>query len=381
MTAVAQCNPLWRRAALVVLVMTGAVAQAAPPRYHATALSSGNSQAYGLNRLGDVSLAADDLGGLVGAWVDGMLVPVPLGSGSRPSGDGKVGVLVDNGDGRQRPGLFDLRSGTTIEVGPPHSLPPIVMDANVSGVAVGFATEAPPNAKVFLGGSEIDLGQGSVNAINHSGAVAGTLWAYDPLQDTSAWRAFAAGPGLTSLQWIAPFAGGLSSEARDISGSLVVGSSDVAAGSGSQAFVHHLRSGRTQPLPALGGSWSGALGVNQQDWIVGWSTSPGDADYRAALWTSRRRVHDLNALSDVPAGWTLYEAVDINPQGQIVANAMDASGAIKAFLLAPVQGARVVPTAQRPAVSRQRLCAQVDALTAIGTRRQPAACRGIRAGR
>lgn len=204
MTAKLLCRSVWRAAALAALALSASVSQAAPPRYHAQALSSGHSQASGLNRMGDVSLWADDLGGYTGAWVDGALVPVPLATGGRPTRDGQVGVLIDNGDGRQRPGLFHLRSGTLTAVGPPHSLPPVVMDANTVGVAVGCVSEAPPNAKVYLGGSEIDLGQGCVNAVTQDGALAGTLLFHDPVADRSVWRAFATGPGQSPIQWIPP---------------------------------------------------------------------------------------------------------------------------------------------------------------------------------
>jgi len=369
--------PLFRSVCQVLVIalplLCAPGARAAPPAYSALALSSGNSQAFGLNRLGDVTVWADDLGGYTGAWVDGALVPVPLGTGGRPTRDGRVGVLVDNGDGRQRPGLYHLRTGITTEVGPPHSLPPMVMDANTAGVAVGCVSEAPPNAKVYLGGAEVDLGQGCVNAVTQEGAVAGTLLYYDPVQDRSVWRAFGTGPGQSPIQWIPPFEGGVWSEAHDIRDGLVVGTSDLQDGSGSQAFVHTLRTGRSVPLSGLGGSWSGALSARQGARVVGWASLPGDVDFRAVLWLghARAQVFDLNDLADVPAGWTLYEAVDINRKGWIVANAMDASGNTKGFLLKPrpARGAAASQAAQRPAVTWQRLCgAQRGSTLAVACR-------------
>ncbi|MBQ0929300.1 hypothetical protein [Ideonella alba] len=364
--------------ALSVLALACAAAHAAPARYSATALSSGNSMAYGLNARGDVSLAADDVGGGTAGWVKGVLIPVPMGSGSRVSSDGRVGVLVDNGDGRQRPGLFDLRTGDVTVVGPPHTLPPIVRDANRQGVAVGYASEAPPNAEVFSGGSELELGQGSVNAINSQGEVAGTLWHTDPLSGDDQWWAFSAAPGSTVIQWIAPISSGLSNEAVAMDSQRVVGVSDVNAGSGSVAFYHHLRNGLTVPLAGLGGSGAGALGVNTHGAIVGWAATPGDADYRAVLWTGRNQVHDLNQLSDVPAGWLLYEAVDINPKGQIVANGADAAGNPKAFLLTPVSGAQAPATVSRPRLSPRMLCEQLRPWVRLPGTKTPAACRWMR---
>ena len=51
---------------------------------------------------------------------------------------------------------------------------------------------------------------------------------------------------------------------------------------------------------------------------------------------SRGGLYDLNSLADLPAGWTLREAEEVNDLGQIVGWATNGQNRRTAFLLTPV---------------------------------------------
>jgi probable HAF family extracellular repeat protein len=88
-------------------------------------------------------------------------------------------------------------------------------------------------------------------------------------------------------------------------------------------------------LPGQGmGAQSQALGINERGQVVGLSCTAGFASCQAFLWQNGVMT-DLNAL--VAGGYhdQLVQASDINDEGAITGEAVDASGAVVSFVAAP----------------------------------------------
>ena len=104
----------------------------------------------------------------------------------------------------------------------------------------------------------------------------------------------------------------------------------------------------TDDLGTLGGRQSWGWGVNNAGHVVGRSMVADPLDVRPRLvgnvvipaWRAflhdGNRMLDLNTLISPISGWLLYEAKDINDQGQIVGNGVCPEGKLHGFLLTPV---------------------------------------------
>lgn len=95
-------------------------------------------------------------------------------------------------------------------------------------------------------------------------------------------------------------------------------------------------------LPNLGGSYSGAWSIHDNGRVVGYSSTAGDPFpnsttgnlfQHATVWNGTTAT-DLNTRVDAP-GWTLWDALAINPAGQIAGSAYNSSGELHAYLLTP----------------------------------------------
>ncbi len=87
-------------------------------------------------------------------------------------------------------------------------------------------------------------------------------------------------------------------------------------------------------LGSLGGGWSGGYAINASGQVVGDSYTPSVCCHPFLYDGTATR--DLNDLLDTSgAGWTLWQAVDINDAGQIAANASHPNGDTHAVLLTP----------------------------------------------
>jgi len=151
-------------------------------------------------------------------------------------------------------------------------------------------------------------------------------------------RAFIWSPstGLVTLGTL----GGSRSGAKGINnGGQVVGWSSTSYGDGDQrshAFLYDASLGMAD-LGTLGGNSSEALGVNDQGWVVGDSLLPeGSAEQVSAFVYDGTTMWNLNDLIDPSLGYTLYYAYDINNSGQIVVEAANPDRTVCALLLTPI---------------------------------------------
>lgn len=92
--------------------------------------------------------------------------------------------------------------------------------------------------------------------------------------------------------------------------------------------------GRTGVLPVPGGKQGLALGINNENQVVGViETENGEG--HAAVWL-KGKVIDLNDLVDKREGWTLVQARGINNKGFVIGTGIK-DGKVGAFLVGPIR--------------------------------------------
>jgi probable HAF family extracellular repeat protein len=99
-------------------------------------------------------------------------------------------------------------------------------------------------------------------------------------------------------------------------GQLVAGVTLDATGTSSHAIMY--ANGVVTDLGSLGGAVASPLAVNNDGTVIGWSFLNGQSNMHAFVYRDGKMA-DLNLLADLPAGWTLSMARDINDAGQIIA--------------------------------------------------------------
>jgi probable HAF family extracellular repeat protein len=130
--------------------------------------------------------------------------------------------------------------------------------------------------------------------------------------------------------------------ATDINDSDQVSDQVVGYGvlNGSHAFLYDSATQQMQDLGDLeGGNKSDAMGINDSGQVVGRSYE-GASSYisgpgRAFVKESGQPMRNLNTLIPADSGWTIYEAMDINSDGQIAATGYKAGVGTHALLLTP----------------------------------------------
>ena len=257
-------------------------------------LGGNNSQAYGIN----------DAGVVVGATGQAFVY-----SGGQMQAMGTLG-------GPQGGGAYAINNAGQI-VG--RSAPPT----------------GPPHAFLYSGGQMIDLGSalggGSIAyCINDLGQVAGT----DTTANNSKALAFLYDGQMHNL-------GAFDRKYSGASGinhaGQVVGWSQCAGVYSDYYHAFLYSGGKMKDLGNLingGFIYSAALGINDAGQVVGWSTV-NDITGNAFLYDGVTMTN-LNTLIDPSSGWTLYKAVAINDQGQIVGDGYNSITGETAFLLTPV---------------------------------------------
>jgi len=195
-------------------------------------------------------------------------------------------------------------------------------DVNNAGQVVGSSTLSGTGysrATLWQGGQVTSLGtlggtESWASGINQAGHVAGAATrANSSTTHATVWRdgqTFALTAPSTQGSW-----------ANDINDQgQVVGWGIWAAGADRHAALW--RDGQVIDLGTLGGRSSTAVDINNRGEAVGYSLISGNTAAHATLWR-QGQVIDLNtALApDVASTWELFEAVGINDQGWIAANA------------------------------------------------------------
>lgn len=137
--------------------------------------------------------------------------------------------------------------------------------------------------------------------------------------------------------------GGLHSDAMDINDlDQIVGYSDTVLmdpweSPPVHAFLYEHET--MNDLGTLGGTSSRGYAINRAGTVVGTAQLSGDVGWVGFIY-ARGRMTDLNARIRLAQGWRLTEALDINDQGQILAQACGPAEC-RFVRLTPLRGARL----------------------------------------
>jgi probable HAF family extracellular repeat protein len=101
-----------------------------------------------------------------------------------------------------------------------------------------------------------------------------------------------------------------------------------------RAFISRDPASPATDLGTLGGTLSGAYGINNYDWVVGWAEQTNGGGPRAFVHDGTRMT-DLNSVLWNGGGWLLREADAVNDAGQIVGSGA-LNGQYHAFFLQPM---------------------------------------------
>ncbi|MCH7904503.1 MAG: hypothetical protein IH944_08045 [Armatimonadetes bacterium] len=203
-------------------------------------------------------------------------------------------------------------------------------EGTIAGSAVNtFGEEVPvvfdPSGFVIvlarLGGSD-----GRVTAVSDSGVMVG-------------WSETAGGQ-TRAARWTQGVVVDLGSLANSDSVARAVNSIGQVAGESvdgvgqTRAFLFHIGQMKALALP-VGATGNSAYGLSDSGVVVGSAVLGGTET--AYAWYPGNQVVDLNALSVLPAGFTLTRAVGIDDDARIVAIGFNAgTGETRGFLLTPV---------------------------------------------
>lgn len=201
-------------------------------------------------------------------------------------------------------------------------------DINDNGDIVGTRmTGTTMTAFIESNGTTTDIPAGgtwsAAYGINKSGLVTGTIQNAGGSFSAFSWNKLGGTVQLGSL-------GGANSYGKDISNTgLIAGVAETATG-----YLHgFFYDGTMKDLGTLGGTASGAYGVNDFGKVVGYSYDELGQS-RAFVWYGGT-MFDLNAMLPEASGWFLQSAYGINDAGQIVGTGTY-NGQVSAFRLDPV---------------------------------------------
>ncbi len=222
----------------------------------------------------------------------------------------------------------------------------------------------------------------SAAAVNDDGVIVGISYLTSSLEVGKAVRWLPGSHGTYSPASSLGTLGGSFSEAVAINRvGQIVGYSSTAGEASYRAFLYDdTATPKMRELgnfPATGGPQSFARGINDSGQVVGYAIY-GDSDLRAFLYTAGT-LYEFDEL--VPnSGWTDTEATGINAAGEIVGYGTAPDGAQRGFLLRPlkpglpyarlaapvvkISGAKKVTTAKAKLTIKGKATGQVTSVTA-----------------
>lgn len=324
---------------LALLLATGAASAA--PRFTLTPLGTLSSVPYAINNSGVTVGSYSPYGYEHHAWIHGQpgLGTLPGGSASAAYDINDSGTVVGYSESftddyqatTYQAFRYDNKTGMT-GLGTLAGMTSTATAINNAGVIVGNGTTDPNDffgshrALTFgAGGPQLIAGMpvdrsSYAEDINNRGQIVGRYQATAQGAATTQMHAFVLSNG--ALQDLGTF-GGPDSLATAINDrGWVVGRSTTAISNGwfsvEHAFLY--RDGAMIDLGTLGGfgemALSAANDINNRGQVVGRVQNGGNV--RGFLYENGE-IYDLNSLTDLPAGWTIYGAEAINDGQQIAA--------------------------------------------------------------
>jgi|ERR1022692_44828 probable HAF family extracellular repeat protein len=341
------------RSALSVVVLVAWSGCVIAQTYTATALpfsvglSTGSDFMGGtpINDAGQIIGFGTNPGGTVAGFVYNKGKLTYLGTSLVPTSINNVGQIAGTNESAGSHMAVIFSSGKLSSLGTlgsylePHNSTPInysfASGINSSGQVIGRSSSPSEGESPFLyrTGTMTPLSIGSsavANGINNAGRVTGAFFAV-----SGTFHAFVYSDGsLSDLGTL----GGTQSFASSINtAGQVTGTADTAAGGPRDAFLY--ANGTMKDLGSLNGTGSTGYAINNAGQVVGLSrSSAGEASTQttATLWTGTNVINLNTALAQpLPANVSLIQAIGINDNGWIVANARDGNR-ITAYLLTPV---------------------------------------------
>jgi probable HAF family extracellular repeat protein len=305
---------------------------------------AGSSYASGINSGGQVvgwfDLGSGSAGGAF-LYSNGTMQKLDsLGAGAAANGINDNGAVV--GSLNASTGAFQAilyASGSVQDLGSFFGAAESdALGVNDSGEVVGVSLGNAGGAFLYSNGAMTNLGgvlgyDSSANAINNLGQIAGNYgYNGDGFLYTNG--------AVTVISYDGVVIPNAINDAGRVAG-------EMATPSGEHAFLWSAGAGMTDlgTLPAPLNTGSEALGINSGGQIVGssWNLSyigPNNLPlytYHAFVY-SNGTMEDLNNLTSVPAGLTLWQATAINASGQIVGyGVINSTYQDFAFLLTPLE--------------------------------------------
>ncbi|MFP5392761.1 MAG: DUF3466 family protein [Gammaproteobacteria bacterium] len=335
-------RPVLARLLGVVLALPLATgAASAAPRFTMTPLGTQSSVPYAINNSGVTVGTYSPFGYEPHAWINYQpgLGTLPGGSTSTAYDINDSGTVVgysdralyEYGTMTNEAFRYDRQAGMTAlgTLGP--QLTSVAYGINNAGVIVGAGmtdlnTLYSGRALTFgAGGPQLIAGQpadrlSSAEDINDRGQIIGRYQASVPGAATFQMHGFLLSNG--TMQEIGTFGGPDSTPTALNDRGWVVGRATTADSTGwfnvEHAFLY--RDGVMTDLGTLGGfgamALSSANDINEQGQVVG--NFSGASGVHGFLYDNGQ-IYDLNSLTDLPAGWRIYDAVGINEGQQIAA--------------------------------------------------------------